>query len=81
MEFSCASNMLLVISSTTQDSGVVSALSVWDFIDGHKDIFAKSMIPISIHGAEWNPYVQQCSDEFVTISSRCYHYWRISDKL
>ena len=74
--------MLLVVSSTKQgEDKLVSTLTVWDFIDDHKDIFAKSMIPIPIIEGAWNPYTQECSDEFVTVSDRCYHYWRINDKL
>jgi len=73
--------MLLVVSSTKQGDEVVSTLTVWDFIDGHKDIFCKSMVPIRILESQWNPYVQKNSDEFVTISERCYHYWRITENL
>jgi len=41
--------MLLVISSTRQgDEKLFTNISVWDFIDGHKDIFCKSIIPIEI---------------------------------
>ena len=74
--------MLLVVSSTTQgDEAITSTLTVWDFLDGHKDIFCKSMIPIAINQSTWNPYVEQNADEFVTISDRCYHYWRVTENL
>jgi len=82
VEFSGYSNMLLVVSSTTQgDEAVTSTLTVWDFLDGHKDIFCKSMIPIAINQSCWNPYLEQNADEFVTISDRCYHYWRVTENL
>lgn len=78
VEFSAASNMLLVVSSTRQgDDQIISTITVWDFIDGHKDIFCKSMVPIPVTASCWNPYQEdpRCGDEFVTISERCYHYW------
>jgi len=81
VEFSWMSNMLLVGSSTKQGEEIVSTITVWDFIDGHKDIFCKSMVPIPIIESQWNPYIQKNSDEFVTISKRCYHYWRITEHL
>lgn len=82
VEFSGYSNMLLVVSSTRQgEESVTSAITVWDFMDGHKDIFCKSMIPIGIKESCWNPYLEKNADEFVTISDRCYHYWRITENL
>ena len=50
-------------------------------MDGHKDIFCKSMIPIGVTESCWNPYTQMNADEFVTISDRCYHFWRITKDL
>lgn len=82
VEFSGQSNMLLVVSSTQQGSETLtSTLTVWDFMDGHKDIFCKSMIPIGIQATCWNPYLAQNADEFVSISDRSYHYWRITPNL
>ena len=76
--------MLLVVSSTRQgDDQIISTITVWDFIDGHKDIFCKSMVPIPITASCWNPYLEdsRSGDEFVTISERCYHYWKITPNL
>jgi hypothetical protein len=82
VEFSGYSNMLLVVSSSRQgEETVTSALTVWDFLDGHRDIFCKSMIPIGIKESAWNPYLEKNADEFVTISDRCYHHWRITENL
>ena len=82
VEFSGQSNMLLVVSSTKQgEEAMTSTLTVWDFMDGHKDIFCKSMIPIAITETCWNPYLALNSDEFVSISDRSYHYWRITPNL
>jgi hypothetical protein len=82
VEFSGYSNMLLVVSSTSQgDESLMTNISVWDFIDGHKDIFCKSVIPIEIKSSCWNPYIEKNGDEFVTLSDRCYHYWRITENL
>lgn len=52
-------------------------------MDGHKDIFCKSMVPIPIIAGAWNPYMEDktSGDEFVTISQRCYHYWKITPNL
>lgn len=74
--------MLLVVSSTKQgDEQMISTLTVWDFTEGHKDIFCKSMIPIPIIESQWNPYTQKNADEFITIADKQYHYWRISKDL
>ena len=81
VEFSGYSNMLLVVSHTNQGTSVKSTLSVWDFLDGNRDIFCKSMIPVSIKNTAWNPYLEKNADEFVTISDRTYHYWRIAENL
>jgi len=41
--------MLLVVSSTKQgDTQVNTSLTVWDFMDGHKDVFSKSVLPIGV---------------------------------
>lgn len=82
VEFSGYSNMLLVVSSTKQGEDMVNtSLTVWDFMDGHKDVFSKSVLPIAVQQSAWNPYLEKNSDEFVTISDRCYHYWRIAKNL
>ena len=74
--------MLLVVSSSNQgDEKLMTNISVWDFIDGHKDIFCKSVIPINVKASCWNPYIEKNGDEFVTLSDRCYHYWRITENL
>lgn len=73
--------MLLVVSSNKSSGEIVSTLSVWDFIDGHRDIFCKSMIPMKVKAAAWNLYIKDSADEFVTISDRVYHYWRITPDL
>ena len=59
---------------------MVSCVSVWDFLDGSKDILCKSHIPINVYDGRWNIY-QPDSNEFVTISERKYHYWKISNTL
>jgi hypothetical protein len=81
IEFSCQSNMLLVVSSCIQNGETISTVAVWDYIDGHRDIFCKSMIPIQIKQSAWNPYIEKNADEFVTISDRCFHFWRINENL
>jgi len=73
--------MLLVISSTKEGEEEMTTLSVWDFTDGHRDIFCKSNLNLKIRESCWNPYLQKNADEFVTISKRQYHYWRISEAL
>jgi WD40 repeat protein len=81
VEFSAQSNMLLVISSNKQSGEIASTLTVWDFIDGHREIFCKSMVPLRVKAAAWNPFIKDNADEFVSISDRVYHYWRISKHL
>ena len=83
--------MLLVISSNKQSGDVVSTLAIWDFADGHRDVFCKSVLPMRVRAAAWNPYciyrtaqplgTADNADEFVTIGDRVYHYWRISKDL
>ena len=53
---------------------------MWDFLDGHKDILCKSQLPFEILDGRWNAYLGE-TNEFVTISSRKYHYWKISNNL
>ena len=77
--------MLLVISKSftstpDQPLGVISCIAVWDFLDGHKDILCKSHLPMDILDARWNCYLGD-SNEFVTVSERKYHFWKISGNL
>ena len=79
VEFSSNSNMLLVISkSVTNDEGVTAQISVWDFLEGHKDMLCKANLPMEVLDGRWNWYQ---SNEFVTVSKRKYHYWKISNTL
>lgn len=41
------------------------------------------MVPIPVSASCWNPYLEEArsGDEFVTISERCYHYWKITPNL
>lgn len=55
-----------------------STMAVWDFLDGRREYFCKSVVPYEIIQAKWNPYVE---DEFVTITSKGYHYWRLTKSL
>ncbi len=57
VEFSGFSNMLLVISSTKEGEEEMTTLSVWDFMDGHRDIFCKSNLNLKIRESCWNPYL------------------------
>lgn len=68
VRFSWQNNMLLVVSSENSGANLISTLTVWDFTQGHKDIFCKSILPIPIVDSQWNPYVQVNADEFITIS-------------
>lgn len=54
---------------------------MWDFLDGRREYLAKSVLPFIIVDARWNPYIKTSAEEFVTISRRKYHYWRITDDL
>lgn len=75
--------MLLVVSrslGTDASAGVVSCVSVWDFLEGHKDILCKSHLPLSLVDARWNPFLSD-SNEFVTVAARTYHYWKINNSL
>lgn len=77
--FSNYSNMLLVISYDSKRGQ--STVSVWDFLDGRREYFCKSIVPFEIVGASWNPYLNAEADEFVTICKTTYHYWRITKTL
>lgn len=75
--------MLLVISRSHKQGSegeIVSTISVWDFLDGHKDILCKSQLPMNVIDGRWNYWLGD-SNEFVTISERKYHYWKISNTL
>lgn len=50
-------------------------------MDGHRDIFCKSMVPLQVKAAAWNLYIKDAADEFISIGDRVYHYWRISKEL
>lgn len=58
VEFSANSNMLLVISRSLNNAAsqndYVSCVSVWDFLEGQKDILCKSQLPGSIIDGRWN---------------------------
>lgn len=82
MEFSQNSNMLLIISKQRVEQGdSISCIAVWDFLDGHRDILCKSQLPMKILGGKWNEFLGTESNEFVTISERQYHYWKIAGNL
>ena len=70
--------MLLVVS---EDSNKRSTLAVWDFMEGRRDFLARSVVPFSVTDVRWNPYLRTSADEFVSISSNNYHYWRITNNL
>ena len=78
VEFSPNSNMLLVLSYSETEK--TSSINIWDFLDGHKDILCKSNMPGQVLAGRWNNYISD-SNEFVTISQRKYHYWKISNSL
>ena len=77
VEFSSRSNMLLVVSQSDAGS---SCVSVWDFLDGHKDILCRSHLPSEVTDARWNYFLGD-SNEFVTVSGRKYHFWKITPNL
>lgn len=84
VEFSKNSNMLLVISYNGAQSGTSNArstLQLYDFLDGRRDIFCKSIVPFRIHAAKWNFHAEYDGDEFVTLSGSDYYYWRITEAL
>jgi len=84
VEFSKNSNMLLVVSYNSEDERsqqARSSISVWDFLDGKRDVFCKSVVPFKVNDAKWNPNLRLPSDEFISISSDKYHYWRIKEGL
>jgi len=78
VHFSNYSNFLLVVS---YDGKGKSTISMWDFMDGHRDYLAKSIVPFEVNDARWNPYLNNTTDEFVTICNNVYHYWRITQTL
>jgi hypothetical protein len=81
VEFSKNSNMLLVVSFNNQAGDKErSTLSVWDFMEGRRDYFCKSVVPFKVLSAKWNFYLDQ-ADEFVSITQTKYHYWRIDKNL
>ena len=73
--------MLLVVSYNGDDANPRATIAVWDFLDGRKEYLCKSVLPFKILDARWNPYIKTSTDEFVTISSQKYHYWRITQTL
>lgn len=73
--------MLLVVSYNGDDANPRATVAVWDFLDGRKEYLCKSVLPFKILDARWNAYVKTSSDEFVTITSQKYHYWRITKTL
>jgi len=81
VEFSSNSNMLLVISKTASEKGVISQVAAWDFLDGHRDILCKSHLPQNVKEGRWNFYLGEECNEFVTIADQTYHFWRISGNL
>ena len=74
--------MLLVLSRSPSDttSDYISQIALWDFLEGHKDIFCKSHLPLKINEIKWNIYIGD-SLEFVSIADRQYHYWKITQNL
>ena len=81
VEFSNNSNSLLVVSSNANPENPRSTVAIWDFLDGRREYLAKSVLPFMILDARWNPYMKSSSDEFVTISHKKYHYWRVTEQL
>jgi hypothetical protein len=84
VEFSKNSNMLLVVSYNGEDERsqqARSSISVWDFLEGRRDVFCRTEIPVKVTDAKWNPNLSLPSDEFISISSDKYHYWRIKQGL
>lgn len=81
VEFSPMSNMLLVISSDSLEGPCRSTIAVWDFLEGCRDVFCKSMIPKRITDAKWNRFTGVDVSEFVTVCSDEYHYWRVTNNL
>lgn len=71
--------MLLVATYDPQTSK--STIAVWDFLEGRRDYFCKSVVPFEVIEALWNPYLENSMDEFVTFSAKNYNYWRITKTL
>jgi WD40 repeat protein len=82
VDFSPNSNMLLVVSKSgdKENGEFTTTVSIWDFLDGVKDILCKSNLPLSIIDAKWNPFINE-STEFVTLSERKYHFWKVTNNL
>jgi len=78
-EFSKNSNMILVASWNGDSKNPLSTVSVWDFMNGRKEVFCKSVIPWKINEICWNGYETADSSEFCTLSDQVYHYWQIRD--
>jgi len=81
VEFSNSSNSLLVVSSNGSESNPRSTVAIWDFLEGRREYLAKSVLPFLVIDARWNPYIKTSADEFVTISQKKYHYWRVTEQL
>lgn len=79
VQFSNSSNALLVVSTNGNEENPRSTVAIWDFLDGRREYLAKSVLPFIIVDARWNPYIKTSADEFVTISHRKYHYWRVNE--
>jgi WD40 repeat protein len=75
-EFSRNANLLLVLSKTQG----VSTIAIWNYLEGHKDIFCKSQLPIELVACKWNYYIDD-DLEFVTIGHGTYHFWKMSHDL
>ena len=82
--------MLLVLSKSqvstsnknqSSEETAVSSIAVWDFLDGHKDILCQSHLPINVIDGRFNWYLGGDSNEFVTVSEKKYHYWKIAGNL
>ena len=54
---------------------------MWDFLDGRKEYLSKSVVAEQVLDAKWNTFIKTSADEFVTISSQKYAYWRITENL
>jgi hypothetical protein len=63
------------------DTGYISCIAVWDFLDGHKDILCQSHLGVNVVDGKWNMYLGAEANEFVTVSERAYHYWKIANNL
>jgi len=76
--------MLLVISNDAQreeDEECRSTVAIWDFLEGCKDVFCKSIVPKKVVATKWNPFTPTDISEFVTLSANSYTYWRVTNQL